>query len=186
MIKTFAARHCQTEWSAVRRLQGSTDLPLSESGVQQAKEAAPGLQALDLSRIVASPLLRAAQTGRIYADYLRVPLLLDDRLRELDHGTWEGRTWADLLSDRSSGFGRWLADPSAVGIPDGIETVHGAQDRFCAALADVTRGSGNALLVSHKHILALARCRLQNLSLSEFQLAVVEDILPREMSICTS
>lgn len=79
-------RHGQTDWNLERRLQGSSDIPLNDTGRAQAKEAALNLREYARAQqetdptftwhgVVTSPLSRAAETGRIIADELGLPVL---------------------------------------------------------------------------------------------------------------
>lgn len=96
-------RHGETDWNREGRLQGGQDIPLNDLGRTQAAEAAqrlrtlePGFAALDF---IGSPMHRARET----MDILRAELdlapgayRLDDRLKELTFGSWEGFTWRDI------------------------------------------------------------------------------------------
>src|SRR5438067_9179567 len=83
-MKLALLRHGPTDWNGAGRIQGHTDIPLSEAGL--AKMAALRLP-LDLTRVYASPLLRARQT----AEALGLPApIYDPRLMEQNWGIWEG------------------------------------------------------------------------------------------------
>ena len=96
-------RHGETDWNREGRLQGGQDIPLNELGRQQAAEAAERLRKLapDFATLdyIGSPMHRARET----MDILRATLDLapgayriDDRLKELTFGSWEGFTWRDV------------------------------------------------------------------------------------------
>lgn len=101
--RLILVRHGETDWNREGRLQGGQDIPLNDLGRKQAAEAAgrlrtlvPGFAALDF---VGSPMHRARET----MDILRAELDLapgayriDDRLKELTFGSWEGFTWRDI------------------------------------------------------------------------------------------
>ncbi len=90
MILTVV-RHGQTEWNAARRLQGSTDIPLNETGRRQAEETASLLAGERFDRAFSSPLLRAFETGAAILRGRDLTLVPDERLRERGYGCWEGR-----------------------------------------------------------------------------------------------
>lgn len=92
-------RHGVTEWNQLGRIQGVTDIPLSQEGIEQAKLLAERLANEDKQwdGIVASDLNRAATTGRIIAERLGLPLLTDARLRERSFGQAEGTTLPERL-----------------------------------------------------------------------------------------
>ncbi|WP_026596941.1 histidine phosphatase family protein [Methylobacterium sp. 77] len=103
-MTVYFVRHGQTDWNAAGRLQGQRDVPLNATGRGQAEAVAERLKAVagaDLAEaeFVASPLLRTRQTMEV----LRASLDLapgdydvDDRLMEINFGSWEGSTWAEI------------------------------------------------------------------------------------------
>jgi len=90
-------RHGATDWNRQGLFQGRTDNPLNEDGLRQAHEAADMLRGAGISRIVASPLVRAAKTAEIIADAIAVPLTIDAAIIEFDFGSFEGRPVRDLM-----------------------------------------------------------------------------------------
>lgn len=96
MKYVYVIRHGQTEWNAEGRWQGQLDVPLSAEGRSQARALAHHLADKGLSAVYASDLMRAAETGRILAEAARTPLYLDNRLRELNLGVFQGLTHAEI------------------------------------------------------------------------------------------
>jgi broad specificity phosphatase PhoE len=90
-------RHGATDWNRQGLFQGRTDNPLNEDGLRQAHAAASMLGGIGISRIVASPLMRAARTAKIIADAISVPLTIDDGIIEFDFGSFEGLPVRDLM-----------------------------------------------------------------------------------------
>jgi len=94
-------RHGETEWNRQRRIQGRFDSPLTERGIAQAQAIAQwvgGLPDAEYAEIVSSPLGRARRTAGIIARHLdagREPVV-DDRLREISVGSWDGLTYRDI------------------------------------------------------------------------------------------
>ena len=62
-MKLYVARHGETEWNALNKVCGRTDLPLTEKGFQQAEKLAERTENLGIDIIIASPMLRARQTA---------------------------------------------------------------------------------------------------------------------------
>jgi broad specificity phosphatase PhoE len=102
----YYLRHGETDWNRTGRLQGTLDIPLNELGRRQAMHAGRVLGRLiaqnghgrDRLAFVASPLGRARSTMELVRRELRLPpgdYALDDRLREIGYGEWEGRTLAE-------------------------------------------------------------------------------------------
>lgn len=87
-------RHGQTDWNAARRIQGSTDIPLNETGRNQARIVAEKLAANGPWHVVySSPLSRAVETAQIIAEYLSLPEPFEEsRVVERSFGEVEGLT----------------------------------------------------------------------------------------------
>jgi broad specificity phosphatase PhoE len=102
MTKTtvYLVRHGETDWNLVRRYQGTTDIPLNETGEQQAAQLAAYLHTHELApagdAIVSSPLIRAFVTARAIGDALGITeILTDEDLMERAYGVAEGSTLAE-------------------------------------------------------------------------------------------
>lgn len=118
----YLVRHGQTEFNRERRIQGHVDSPLTELGVRQAKAVGRLLRDLvrepDGWRIVSSPLGRAHATARIIAERLDgLPVELDERLKEMSWGEYDGRLRAEIEAEHPETFGRtgWAFDAPTSG-----------------------------------------------------------------------
>jgi broad specificity phosphatase PhoE len=135
----YYIRHGETEWNALGRLQGVQDIPLNELGRSQSVHAGHILADL-LKRdgssassigFVASPLGRACQTMELVRGTVRLPLsgyAIDDRLREIGYGEWEGSTLAEMQAKDPDLFARRQAEKWTVAPPGG-ETYVSVQAR---------------------------------------------------------
>lgn len=125
-------RHGQTDWNLDRRIQGSTDIPLNDTGRADARAAAALLADSTHHAVYASPLLRARETAQIIADELGLdsPELVPE-MRERTFGEGEGILVAEYLAR----YGDWLATP-----PD-AETLAGVCERALGALDVIARGA---------------------------------------------
>jgi broad specificity phosphatase PhoE len=100
-VTILLLRHGETVWNRERRHQGRFDSPLTERGIAQARAIGRLLARLPEAAsapIVASPQGRARRTAEIIRQQLAAPgpLSLDDRLRELSLGSWDGLTFGDI------------------------------------------------------------------------------------------
>ncbi|MBR3157237.1 histidine phosphatase family protein [Candidatus Saccharibacteria bacterium] len=101
-MKLYVARHGQTDWNLENRMQGQTDVPLNETGINQAKKLKRKLESYDFDICYCSPMKRAVQTADIAVDG-RAPILYDDNLKERSYGDYEGvdcATWNIDENDR--------------------------------------------------------------------------------------
>jgi uncharacterized phosphatase len=87
----YLVRHGETDWNKQRRIQGSTDIPLNDTGRRQAAETAELLARRSFDAVVASPLSRAFETGSIIAARLGLPVPTTDAgIQERSYGEAEG------------------------------------------------------------------------------------------------
>lgn len=86
----YIMRHGKTDWNAMYKLQGRTDIPLNEEGREMARKAGEIHKDLHLDVCYCSPLCRAKETAEIFLEGRDVPLYTDDRLKEISFGMHEG------------------------------------------------------------------------------------------------
>jgi broad specificity phosphatase PhoE len=148
----YFIRHGETDWNAEGRLQGQHDIPLNDLGRVQAAEAGVILKSLverpdDLDWWV-SPLGRTRETAeraRTAIDLHPTYYRMDDRLKELTFGRWEGLTWKDVRRADPNGAAarerdKWHA------VPPGGESYEMLVARIAGFLPVIRRES---VLVSH-------------------------------------
>ncbi|MFC4403945.1 histidine phosphatase family protein [Gracilibacillus xinjiangensis] len=92
MTTVCLVRHGETDWNAAGRIQGATDIPLNESGKQQARECRDHLQADSWDVLITSPLSRAKKTAEIINEALQLPLIEMNDFAERSFGEAEGLT----------------------------------------------------------------------------------------------
>lgn len=95
-MEFILARHCETEWNAQGRLQGRSDIPLNQTGKQQAVQLAKALAGMGATHIVCSDLKRATETALIIGRELRLSVRTDARLVECAFGLLEGLGEAEV------------------------------------------------------------------------------------------
>jgi broad specificity phosphatase PhoE len=138
-------RHGRTEWNAAGRMQGQTDVPLDEVGVQQALQAAPLLAAEGPDAIVSSDLQRAKRTADALAAVTGLPVVVDARLRETGFGPWQGLTQPQIAERWPVEYAQWKRGDSP-GIA-GIETPAEVIVRMNAAISDALAAVDGTLAV---------------------------------------
>ena len=92
----WLGRHGETEWTIGRRHTGSTDVPLTDRGVEEAKRLGASFAGVEFGRVLSSPLSRALETARAAG----LEPQIDERLVEWDYGEYEGRTTAQIKQER--------------------------------------------------------------------------------------
>jgi probable phosphoglycerate mutase len=162
----YYIRHGETEWNALGRLQGTRDIPLNALGRRQAARA--GVILADLIardgrsetslEFVASPLVRARATMELVRDSLKLPsdqYTIDDRLREIAYGQWEGSTLPQMQEKDPALFARRQTEKWTVAPPGG-ESYVAVQARVTDWYRQVTEdtvavahgGTARALMVA--------------------------------------
>ncbi len=148
-MSIWLARHGETEWSRSRRHTGRTDIPLTATGVQQARSLAPRLAGVDFALVLCSPLRRALDTARLAG----FDPQLDDRLLEMDYGEYEGITTADIREGRP-GWDLWTDD-----CPGG-EDAQAVGARMDSLIAErIEAADGTVLCFGHGHALRILAAR---------------------------
>lgn len=140
MKKLYFVRHGESEANSKELFAGRWDVPLTETGKQQAALAAEQLKRLGIDCIVSSPLLRARQTAEIIADIIKYPrqkIVFSDLFLERDYGDLQGRPWHEV------------ADIDFDSIPN-IETSERLLERAAEAAQFLQKiDADNILLVGH-------------------------------------
>jgi probable phosphoglycerate mutase len=162
----YYIRHGETDWNALGRLQGTRDIPLNDLGRVQAVNAGGVLGQLvardgrDIAKLpfVASPLGRARATMDLVRETLHLPAggyTLDDRLREIGYGKWEGATLPEMQAADPVFFARRLTEKWTLA-PEGGETYADVERRVRAWYDTITTdtvavahgGTARALMVT--------------------------------------
>jgi broad specificity phosphatase PhoE len=137
----YLIRHGETDWNLQHRIQGLTDIPLNETGREQARAAGRLLSERGFDRIFSSPLSRARETAEIIAAEAGLPSPdIVDALVERDYGDAEGLSFAEIE--------RRYPDRSLV---PGEETREAVAQRVLPALHDLAAAHPDEalLIVSH-------------------------------------
>jgi probable phosphoglycerate mutase len=156
-IHIYLARHGETDLNVQMRYQGATDMPLNELGWTQAQTLAQRLPA-DISRIVASPLLRAQQTASLVSQARGLPVLTMSEFRERNFGVFEGLTHEEVQARHPELYARKVAmlwDDA----PPGGETIREVVARVQTGLQrlEAAHGGESVLLVAHGFIARAVR-----------------------------
>jgi probable phosphoglycerate mutase len=155
MTHVALLRHFPTSWNRIHRLQGRTDIPLTD----EAREALAGLAIpapWHVARIIASPLKRAAETARLLARGR--PVKHEPRLVELSWGDWEGKRGKDLLADPESGYvhvEHWTWHRRA----PGGESPWDVWERIRPVLAEIAADATPALIIAHRGLMRVVLAR---------------------------
>ncbi len=155
MTEMWLVRHGQTDWNLAGIYQGQSDIPLNETGIEQAKTLAQSLAGTHFDAIYSSDLLRARQTAEIIARQFDLPVVTDPRLREIRQGVWEGMTIQEVKRKYAPDFTR---DAEQITIPraEGAESLAEVITRMVEVANEIyDRHNGHRVLLA-SHGLAVA------------------------------
>ena len=110
MLRVYLLRHGQTPYNADgNRYCGRTALALTDKGVEQAKAVHQRLKDLRLDAVYSSPLYRARRTAELATG--RETVHTDQRLIEIDFGSWEHKTREEFVAEDPASWTNWMEDP---------------------------------------------------------------------------
>ena len=159
-MRLYLIRHGQSTWNQENRIQGHSNPPLSEKGRDQIAKLIARLKGERITKIIASPLVRAYESAQILAKGLGVFCVGHEELKEIYLGKWEGRRPEEVNQLYNNGYKKWLTAPSKIKLPK-AETIPKFCTRVVAGferiltteqqerIAIVTHGGVLAALISH-------------------------------------
>lgn len=154
-MNIYFVRHGQTEYNLIQKMQGgSVDSPLTEKGIQQARQTGKELKQIKFDQVYSSNQGRAIQTAEnILKENLHSSIKIEKvaAFREMEFGTWEGHLLADL--EDVNEFRQLRKFPEQfTGKTNGGENYQKLVGRATIALQEIIQkdcGKENILIVSH-------------------------------------
>lgn len=149
----YLIRHGMTEANKHHLYCGSTDLPLSEAGIQDLQQKHYFIKNV---RFLTSGMKRTEQTLHIlFGD---VPYTRDARFREVDFGAFEMRSYEQLKDEED--YQAWLTGDNETNVPPGGESGAQMRRRVITAFDEVSAGGEDALIVTHGGVIAAIMAHL--------------------------
>ncbi len=172
-VRLLLVRHGETEWNRQTRFQGQIDVPLNDNGRQQSHSCAEFLKDVEIDFAVSSSMLRPKETAEIILQsHKSVKLELQDDLREISHGLWEGKLEKEIEQEFPGELHRWRTVPANVQMPEG-ENLQQVQDRGVAVWQSIVEASlakhfKTGLVVAHDATNKILLCHILGLSSEQF------------------
>lgn len=167
-MRILLARHGETPWNAAGRYQGQIDIPLSETGMAQARKLGERLESVPITHAASSQLSRAKATAEFALGEARHALLrIDERLQEIAHGQWEGLLAQEIAERDPATFRAWRDAPQTVQMPGG-ESIQQVLERAWQGFVSACEGLGaqdTLLLVAHDAVNRVLLCKILGLGL---------------------
>jgi broad specificity phosphatase PhoE len=148
--RLFLVRHGETDWSRTHRHTSFTDVPLTDTGREQAQATGNRLSGIDFSLVLCSPLRRARETCEIAG--LMDRARLDEDLVEWNYGEFEGLTTQEIRQ-RLPGWTVWTHGPQSG------ESAEDVRTRIDRVIEKAVQREGNVALFGHGHCLRALAAR---------------------------
>jgi len=163
MLRIILIRPGSTDFDDEERIQGALDIPLNANGSSQIAQAIDELREQGIETVYAPPCEPAQETGKVIARELDAKLKKLDRMKNLNHGLWQGMLVEDVRRKQPKVYRQWQAKPESVCPPQG-ETLNQAEDRVRTAMTRVLKRhkEGVIALVVPEPLLSLVRCFINN------------------------
>jgi len=143
----YLVRHAETEWNKEKRYQGGRDIPLSNTGIEQARQLARRLRGVRFDLAYSSPLQRARQTAELLVGDNSPPIILEPAFQEISHGLWEGLRLEEIAERFPREFRLWKDKPHLVKMPQG-ERLHDLWRRVVPRFLElVAQAQGERILI---------------------------------------
>jgi len=150
-----------------RRYRGySVDDPLTEKGWAQMRAAVPASP--QWQHIVSSPLKRCLDFSKELANDLQIPFTVEDNMKEIGFGSWEGKTPDDILAEDSEALNHFYKDP-VNNRPDGAEPLDTFSERVWNAYLQILEEhrDKHVLVVAHAGVARAITANILNMSLND-------------------
>ncbi|WP_298051285.1 histidine phosphatase family protein [uncultured Paenalcaligenes sp.] len=162
-------RHGETDWNAAQRLQGWRDIPLNDTGKNQAKSVQRFLdqQRIAFDGVLSSDLQRAIQTAQIAFAQHQYPIEQIPALRERNYGIYEGHPWQSLTQLPNEPAPKInLRDPS-LDVPEG-ESLLTFHQRIIEAFNQIAlqRPNQKLAVIAHGGVIEMVWRYIQQADLS--------------------
>jgi broad specificity phosphatase PhoE len=170
-VQIVLVRHGATDWNLEHRCQGSSDRDLSEVGVSQAEAIAALLRHESVHAIYSSDLKRARRTAEVISQPHNLPVIIEEKIRELDHGELEGLTFNEIRQNFGEFLTRWRTEPAELQVPGG-EKLSDVAERAWSSLNQIVERHPSApsiVVVSHNFPIVGIVCRITGTHLNNYR-----------------
>lgn len=154
MLRLYLVRHGQTEWNVQKRMQGWADSALTEHGVNNAIALGKKLESIEFVAAYTSTSERTIETARLIIDKRNLAININEDLREINLGEWEGKTLEEIKDFYPNQHKHFWENP-ALYEPVGGETFEQLNKRAIKVLNYIIskHNNGNILVITHSVIL---------------------------------
>ena len=154
-MNIYLTRHGETRYNKLKLMQGLTDEPLDETGINQAKEKHELLKDIKFDAVYSSPLVRAIETAKIISGFEEDKIIKDKRIIEVDFGKYELKPYY-FLGLKMTLY--WMFPEAFKHSPKTVEDKSSMVERSRSFLKELeTKNYDNVLVVCHGGIIRALR-----------------------------
>ncbi|WP_053365728.1 histidine phosphatase family protein [Bacillus sp. FJAT-27245] len=168
MLTLYITRHSETIWNTQKRMQGWGDSELTENGVKNAVSLGSRLKDIKFDAIYSSPSGRTVSTAELVKGERKIPIILDDNLKEINIGEWEGQTFSAIQVKYPNEFHSFWNTPHLYSSLNGesfdelrnrvLNFINSIQDKY---------SEGNILIVTHSVVIKTLLALFKDYSLEK-------------------
>lgn len=178
MLTIHLIRHGETDASRGGLFCGLRDCSLSDLGRRQIEAlVAHWSDSGDVKGVYTSPISRCRLLGEAIAARREVPLSVEQGLREIDHGSWDGRRDDDVRASEPDAYQAYVDHPG-MAAPHGGETGYQVAARALPVIARVMEsyGDGDVLVISHKAVIRIVACALLGIDIDLYRARLAQPV----------
>lgn len=157
--KLIIVRHAQATGNLEGRFQARVDTDITPLGRAQLERLTSRLEKEHIDAVYCSPLLRTRLTAQACVGTRDLPLVIDDRLIEIDAGPMDGLRWDELYERFPEQMTVWKEQPHLFHPPHG-ESMAQVRSRISEAVTDISarHGNGTVVVVTHGVVVRNLMC----------------------------
>lgn len=164
--RVIFVRHAEAEGNINRLFHGWYDSKITAKGHEQAKKVAERLDSMPIDIIYSSSLTRTLQTAQYIADIKQLPIIRTDKMKEINGGDWENKSWDELAAIYPKENYTWEKEPHLHQMPNG-ENVVDFYERLMKEVNNIINQNlgKNICIVTHGAAIRTMLCRFYGCTL---------------------
>lgn len=176
-MKLYLIRHGQTDWNLRKKIQGSIDIELNETGLKQAEEMSSKFIEMNykIDKIYCSKQKRALKTAEILSNHTNTDYYPVEGLEEINLGEWQGLSWAEVENKYPEEFNQWLQNRRYINPPKGESYEELLKRSLNAIHKIISENNDDVAIVTHNAVIMCIQCFITNTPFEEMDKFVAKN-----------